>query len=98
METGTILLKPYKEGKFVFTKKNNTVYAIYLAGENEVLMPEKILISSFQKKPSTKIYLLGYDKPLTPDKNNNAISIPVPEKLRNNPPGKHAWVFKITDH
>lgn len=94
---GTTFIKPYKEGKFVFTKKNNTVYAIYLADENEMKMPEKILISHFKKTAATKIYLLGNDKALTPGKNNNVISVTIPEKLRNNPPGKHAWVFKITD-
>jgi len=94
---GTTFIKPYREGKFVFTKKNNTVYAIYLAGENEVHMPATILISSFEKKPTTKVQLLGYDKPLMTDKKNNTISIIVPERLRNLPPAKHAWVFKITE-
>ena len=94
---GTTFIKPYKEDKFVFTKKNNAVYAIYLADENEP-MPKVIYIHSFQKTAATKIYLLGNDKPLITDKKNNAVYLIVPETIRNNPPGKHAWVFKITDH
>ena len=73
------------------------MYAIYLADENEVQMPSTIGISSFERKPSTSVYLLGYDKPLALDKKNNTIRITVPEKLRNDPPAKHAWVFKISD-
>ena len=92
---GTTFTKPYKEDKFVFTKKNNAVYAIYLADENET-MPGKITINSFQRAPATKIYLLGYDKPLPTEKNAAAISVVIPEKIRKNPPAMHAWVFKIT--
>ena len=95
---GTTFIKPYKEGKFVFTKKKDAVYAIYLAGENELQMPENISINSFQKTATTKIYLLGYNKPLALDKNSKTIRVVIPDKIRNNPPVKHAWVFKITDH
>ena len=96
---GTTFIKPYKEGKFVFTKKNDAVYAIYLADETETQMPERIVINSFQRTATTKIYLLGYNKPLAfkrPDA--NGMEVIIPAKLRNDLPGKHAWVFKITDH
>ncbi len=93
---GTTFAKPYKEGKFVFTRKNDAVYAIYLADENEQAMAEKVSIGSFQKKPGTKVYLLGYDKPLSIDDEHGFINITVPAKLRNSPPARHAWVFKIT--
>ncbi len=95
---GTTFIKPYKEDKFVFTGKNNAVYAIYLADETEMRLPGKISINSFENTAATKIYLLGYDKPLNPDKNSKIVSVVIPEKIRNNPPAKHAWVFKITDH
>ncbi len=94
---GTTFIKPYKEDKMVFTKKGDAVYAIYLADENELLMPGTIIIKSFQKRSTTKIYLLGYDKPLAVEKKANAaMHILIPEKIKNNPPQKHAWVFKIT--
>jgi alpha-L-fucosidase len=95
---GTTFIKPYKEDKMVFTQKNNSVYALYLADETEMQMPQTITIKSFQKNTNTKIYLLGYDKPLAVSKNDNgSINVIIPEKIRNNPPGQHAWVFKITD-
>ena len=93
---GTTFIKPYKEDKFVFTKKNNAVYAIYLADENELVMPVKISITSFKRTATTKIYLLGNDKPLALDKNNDAITFLIPEKTRSHPPAGHAWVFRIT--
>ncbi len=94
---GTTFIKPYKEGKMVFTKKADAVYAIYLADENELKIPEIIPVNSFSKKMPTKIYLLGYNKPMTIAVNNaGGFNINVPEKIRNNPPSKNAWVFKIT--
>ncbi len=94
---GTTFIKPYKEGKFVFTKKADKVYAIYLADEGETVMPGKIRISSFPKTKSTKVRLLGYDKLLSLDKTDGAIAVIIPEKPRNNPPAQHAWVFAIEE-
>lgn len=94
---GTTFIKPYKEDKMVFTKKANAIYAIYLADETEIQIPQTITIKSFQKKATTKIYLLGYDQPLELAKNNSGVmNFIIPEKIRKDPPGKHAWVFKIT--
>lgn len=94
---GTTFIKPYKEGKLVFTKKEKDVYAIYLAGENEVTMPASISITGFAKKETTKVYLLGYDKPLRIGSNNGpGFNFSIPEKPGKNPPSKNAWVFKIT--
>ena len=94
---GTTFIKPYKEAKMVYTKKADAVYAIYLADENERQMPAIIPINSFSKKTTTKINLLGYDKPMNIAINNvGGFNINVPEKIRNNPPAKNAWVFKIT--
>ncbi|MEP7237997.1 MAG: alpha-L-fucosidase [Ferruginibacter sp.] len=94
---GTTFIKPYKEGKMVFTKKGDAVYVIYLADENELQMPEIIPVNSFLQRSPTKVYLLGYNKPMTIAVNNaGGFNINVPEKIRNNPPSKNAWVFKIT--
>ena len=94
---GTTFIKPYKEGRFVFTKKGSAVFAIYLAEEGETRMPATIRIGSFPKTKSTKIRLLGYDKPLSLDKADGAIVVTIPEKPRNNPPAQHAWVFAIEE-
>ena len=94
---GTTFIKPYKEGKMVFTKKAGAVYAIYLADEQELKMPATIAVNSFATKKPVKIYLLGHDKPMSITVNNTGgFTINIPEKLQNNPPAKHAWVFKIT--
>ena len=95
---GTTFIKPYKEGKFVFTKKKDAVYAIYLADEMETKIPSRINISSFQGNTKTKIYMLGYNKPLAFKRaDGGGLERLIPAKLRNNPPAQHAWAFKITD-
>jgi len=93
---GTTFVKPYKEGKFVFTKNDKTVYAIYLADENETELPASIVINSFKRSPSIKISLLGYSKALKLDAANEGLAIIIPETIRKIPPAKHAWVFKIS--
>ena len=93
---GTTFIKPYKEGKFVFTKKDKDIYAIYLADENEWQMPGTISINSFQKTGATKVFLLGYDRPLVLDKKHANITVTLPNNVNKNPPAKYAWVFKIT--
>lgn len=93
---GTTFIEPYKEGKMVFTKKGNALYIIYLADDNESIMPANINIKSFTARAGTKIYLLGHGKTLQHGFNHGpGFSISIPEKLRNNPPVKNAWVFKI---
>lgn len=94
---GSTFIKPYKEGKFVFTEKGNAVYAIYLADENETVIPANLRIGSFARTSTTKVYLLGYDKPLAPGKDNAGIELIIPDKIQKDPPGKHAWVFRITN-
>lgn len=95
---GTSIIKPYTEDKLVFTKKDHAVYAIYLAGETEDKIPSTIMINSFPKKTTAKVYLLGYDRSLEVKKDDRGgLQIIIPEKISNHPPGKHAWVFKIAD-
>jgi hypothetical protein len=94
---GTTFIKPYKEGKMVFTKKDNAVYVIYLADANELKMPGSLTINSFPASKSTSIYLLGYDKPLAFKKSAaGGLQLVIPAKIQANPPSQHAWVFKIS--
>jgi alpha-L-fucosidase len=88
-------IEPYKEGKVCFTKlMDETIYAIYLADENENLLPEKIKLKSINLSPD-KIELLGSNQELNWKNINNEIEIELDEDLRSNPPCEYAWVFKI---
>jgi alpha-L-fucosidase len=94
---GTRSIKPYKEGQVCLTQKNDgTVYAIYLAGENETGLPSKIWLSSVQPEKNAKVILLGTGKELNWEKAGNGFIIDIPEKLRKNPPCKYAWAFEIS--
>lgn len=88
---------PYKEGKVCFTQlPDGTAYAIYLAEENETALPEKIALSKFAIPEKSKIELLGSDSELKVLKHDTGNDIIIPEALRNSPPCKYAWVFKIS--
>lgn len=88
---------PYKEGKICFTQlPDDTTYAIYLAEENESILPEKITLSKFAIPENSKIILLGTETELTINKNETGNDIVIPESVRNNPPCNYAWVFRIS--
>jgi alpha-L-fucosidase len=91
-------IAPFKEGNICFTslKDQGTVFALYLADEDQQSPPPTISVESFQPLPGAKVYMLGYKNPLKWRKNGKGFLIDVPEQLVNNPPCKHAWAFKIT--
>ncbi|MGE5412381.1 MAG: alpha-L-fucosidase [Clostridiales bacterium] len=88
---------PYKEDKVCFTQLNDgTIYAIYLAGEDETKIPEKLTLKSFSPSSKSSIELLGSSAKLVWNKTNNGFEIEIPESLRLNPPCKYAWTIKIS--
>ena len=92
---GTKPVKPYQGTQMAFTKKGNSVYAVYLPDEDEKTMPAKVFVSSFQPVGSSQIYLLGYEKPLSWVKNGKGVIINIPSTLQHKSPCKYAWTFKI---
>jgi len=92
---GTKPVKPYQENKIAFTQKGNSVYAIYLPDSEEKIIPAKVLISTFQPKNNSKVYLLGYEKPLSWEKSGNGIVINIPLALQRKPVCQNEWTFKI---
>lgn len=92
----TRALAPYKEGKVCFTqKKDGSIYAIYLADENESKLPASITLSEIPLENGSKVSLLGSNIPIDWKKIGSRAMIVIPEASRNNAPCKHAWVFKI---
>lgn len=84
---------PYKEGKVCFTQlPDRTVYAIYLADENESSLPSKINFEKFPISEYSKIELLGAKAKI----NLHKTEIEIPESVQQNPPCKYAWAFKIS--
>jgi alpha-L-fucosidase len=91
-------LAPYKEGKVCLTqsKDGNTVFALYLAEENETKMPSKIWFSQLDLPPSATIQLLGTDQKLDWEKVGNGFVAHIPKRFQENPPCQYVWTLKIT--
>jgi alpha-L-fucosidase len=92
---GTKPVKPYHEDKLVFTQKANTVYAFYLPDENEKVMPERVTITSVQPETGSKVFLLGYNKPLKWTKSDKRTVIEIPKSIQNKPVCQNVWTFKM---
>lgn len=84
---------PYKEGKVCFTElSDGTVYAIFLADENESSLPSRISFEKFPISEYSKTELLGSNAEI----NLHKTTIEIPESVQQNLPCKYAWTFKIT--
>ncbi len=93
----TIAIAPYKENNICLTQnKNGSVNIIYLAKEGEDKIPTEITVKSVHPAKGAKIRLLGNNKNLKWRSNASEFTITIPEKLRNNPPSKYAWVFNVS--
>jgi alpha-L-fucosidase len=95
-------VEPYSEGSVCFTKqKDGTVYTIYLAEENELSLPENLILSKFCPAPGSEITLLGAPKKagkseiISWEKRDGGCVIRIPDSIRTLPPGPYAWTLKI---
>ncbi len=94
---GTRPIAPYKETKVCFTsKKDGTVYAIYLAGSDEEIPPTKIMLYSHCPVKNGNITMLGMKEAVKWEPAVKGVLIHVPESAQKKPPCEHAWVFKIS--
>ncbi|MCX6257996.1 MAG: alpha-L-fucosidase [Bacteroidia bacterium] len=94
---GTEPVKPYQENNIVFTrKKDGFIYAIFLAGKSEETLPSRVVISSFQPKQGTNVYMMGEENPLVWKKLGKGFVIEIPGELRVLPPCEYAWAFRFT--
>lgn len=96
---GTRPIAPFKEGKVCLTQKKEgkTLYALYLADEDERTIPSRIWISTLTLPKQAKVELLG-SRPvmLKWEPVGRGFWVEIPEALRKTPPCEHAWVLKIS--
>ena len=85
-----------EQNNFVFTHKPEVVYAIYRANQGETVLPSVQSIDNIKVGKVKNVTLLGAKERMIWHYENNHLSIVVPQKVSANPPGKEAWVFKIT--
>ena len=93
----TRAIAPYKYNNVCFTKNKNSAiaYALYLAGENETILPSTIDLMTDFLPAQDKIELLGKKEMFKWEKISGGFKIIIPEKSRKNIPCKDAWVFKF---
>lgn len=85
----------YRQGNIAFTQKKDTLFALYLAGEDERQMPERILLKNICPAPGSAIRLLGSTSKLPWHCTGADVEIQIPESLRKTPPCDFAWVIQI---
>ena len=83
------------QGKWVFTHKGNTVYAIYRADEGEVI-PQAIEIEKLNLSKTAKITVVGNAENLKWVMKEGKVAVQIPEKMAKKIPRSYAYVLKIT--
>jgi len=92
----TRAIAPYKENNICFTsKKDGTIYAIYLAKEGEESLPQKIELTSLCPEKGSNVSILGIRKKIKWEKTEKGYLIKIPESVIKSSTGRYAWVFKI---
>ncbi len=87
---------PYKEAKTCFTSlPDGTVYAIYLADEDEKSPPSKLMLYSLVPESGTSVRMLGVGEAVGWEKVGKGVLFTLPESALERPPCGHAWVFKM---
>jgi alpha-L-fucosidase len=85
-----------EQNNFVFTHKLGITYAIYRANKGETVLPSVQSIDNLKVGKVKSVTLLGSKERMIWHYEGAHLSIVVPQKVSTNPPGKEAWVFKIT--
>ena len=75
---------------------DGTVYAVYLADEDETAPPATVQLYSHAPAAGGRIALLGVAGDLRWEPAGKGVRIHVPDAARKTPPCRHAWAFKIT--
>jgi alpha-L-fucosidase len=90
-------ISPYKHDNICFTSLGDgTVFAIYLADENESAPPANISLRGIVPAENTRLTLLGSGVPLTWERTPAGSRIIIPKEAQRNAGGEYAWVVKIS--
>lgn len=91
-------VKPYKENKICFTQlPDKTIYAIYLADENENTLPLKIDLPKNINLKSKRIQLLSENGSVEINNSNKNNRLIFSDDVRSNFKFKYAWTLKISE-
>jgi len=93
----TQAVEPFKSGNVCFTKgKDGSIYAIYLADENESELPSIVNILLLPAGKIKTVEMIGTNQKVKWERSEAGIKIHVPAKLQKNQYGKYAWTFKLS--
>jgi alpha-L-fucosidase len=93
---GTRTIAPYKEGNVALTRKGDSVYAIYMAGEGEASPPPEIRVTALRPREGSAAVLLGSAAPLKWRRQANDTVFEIPEQVRKGVSCRDACVVKFT--
>jgi len=87
---------PYREGKVRYTAlRDGTVYAIYLADEEERQPPARIMLKGIVPADRAQLQLLGADTALAWKRKGDLSVIEIPPAARKQAAGAYAWAIRI---
>jgi len=90
-------ISPYESGNCVFTvRRDGTVYAIVLAGDDLTGIPDKVFIPSVLAEKAAKMELLGFGKVQKGETRNGQTEVLIPQSARMKPRCNHAWAIRLT--
>jgi alpha-L-fucosidase len=93
---GTRAVAPYRQGNFGFTRgRDGFINAVYLADEDEDLLPPKLRIFGLRPRRGSSVIMLGVKTPMDWTPRRDGFEILVPDRVRSRPPCDHAWVFRF---
>lgn len=89
-------LAPYKEDNICMTQKENgNAYFFYMAKENDNFIPPTITVKSHQPAKGSKVYLLGFEKPLKWTAIGQGFTVQIPQFLRRYKPCEYVYTLKV---
>ena len=88
---------PYHAADLYFTEKkdHSSVYAFYVPSLGAQSLPAEIRLSTMRAALHSKVYMLGYPKPLKWKAAGDGMVVFLPPALRNHPPCSYVWTLKF---
>jgi len=94
---GSRPIAPYKDGKVRMTsQKDGSAFFLYLADENETVMPREIRVTSHRPAQGARVTLLGASAPLTWRAEGDGFVVTIPGSVRASAPCRYAWTIKVS--
>jgi len=91
---GTRPVQPYECDNIYLTKKDETLYAIVLAGDDQAGPPLETILSFVEGAQAVR--MVGTDREVNWQTGPAGLTVSVPETIRQLPPCRHAWTFALT--